>query len=71
MKNEIYIADISKLNPKIVSTKRGLEKQNQRLKVLLYNAIVLLEQDCDSIESVINELGMTSEEYDKIMFGEE
>lgn len=39
-----------------------------RLKTLLYNAIVLIEQDYDSIDSLIEELGMTSEEYDEVMF---
>lgn len=49
-----------------------------RLKILLYNAITLLKDaynidDIDvSIEDtdLLDELGMTQEEYDKIMGGE-
>lgn len=41
----------------------------ERLKTLLYNAIVLLETDNDyDIEDILEELGMTSEEYDKIVY---
>lgn len=38
-----------------------------RLQVLLYNAIVYLEDDFDNIEQLLDELGMTKEEYDEIM----
>lgn len=45
---------------------------NERLKTLLYNAIVCLEDQYGSYESwskeeLLEELGMTEEEYEKIM----
>lgn len=47
---------------------RQQKSKIERYKVLLYNAICLLEQDYDSIESVCEALGMTSDEYDEIMY---
>lgn len=44
-----------------------LEKDNNRLKVLLFNAIVYLEQDFDDKEQLLEELGMTKKEYKEIM----
>ena len=44
-----------------------LEKENNRLKVLLFNAIVYLEQDFDDKEQLLEELGMTKKEYKEIM----
>lgn len=40
----------------------------ERLKTLLYNAIVLLETDGYDIEDIIEELGMTSEECEEIVY---
>lgn len=43
----------------------------ERLETLLYNAITLLETDNGyDIEELITELGITSEEYDKIIYGD-
>ena len=53
-----------------VKLSSSVHNDNKRLATLLYNAIVLIEHDFDSIENVINALGMTSEEYDDIMFSE-
>ena len=44
-----------------------LEKDNNRLKVLLFNTIVYLEQDFDDKEQLLEELGMTKKEYKEIM----
>lgn len=44
----------------------------ERLKILLYNAIVFLEEvySCNTMESdLADELGITQEEYDEIMGG--
>ena len=42
--------------------------ENNRLEVLLYNAIVYLESDFQvSYEEILEELGMTEEEYDEII----
>lgn len=39
---------------------------NERLKTLIYNAIVLLEENGYTIEEFKYELGMTLDEYDEI-----
>ena len=39
---------------------------NERLKTLIYNAIVLLEENGYTIEQFKYELGMTVDEYDEI-----
>lgn len=39
---------------------------NERLTTLLYNAIVLLEENYEH-EELLDELGMTEEEYKKVM----
>ena len=39
---------------------------NERLKTLIYNAIVLLEENGYTIEEFKYELGMTQDEYDEI-----
>lgn len=39
---------------------------NERLKTLIYNAIILLEENGYTIESFKHELGMTQNEYDEI-----
>lgn len=44
-----------------------LKKENNRLKVLLFNTIVYLEQDFDDKEQLLEELGMTKKEYKEIM----
>ena len=44
---------------------------NKRLATLLYNSICVLEDEYDyCIEDVVEKLGMTSEEYDSIMYNE-
>ena len=44
----------------------GLEVENKRLKTLLYNAIVLLEDYLDS-DDIQKEINMTEEEYFRYM----
>ena len=39
---------------------------NERLKILIYNAIILLEENGYTIEEFKYELGMTLDEYDEI-----
>lgn len=41
----------------------------ERLGILLYNAIVVLEEANETVDhdEILYELGMTQEEYDKIM----
>ena len=39
----------------------------ERLKVLLYNAIVCLECDFDDTKQLLDELDMSEEEYNEIM----
>ena len=41
----------------------------ERLKVLLYNSIVMLEEDLRFKNNIKEELGMTEEEYNEIMEG--
>ena len=56
-----------------VINERRLKQKNERLKILLYNAIVKLEDEnnADVFEDVheylLDELGMTEEEYKDIM----
>ena len=56
-----------------VINERRLTQKNERLKILLYNAIVKLEDEnnADVFEDVheylLDELGMTEEEYKEIM----
>lgn len=56
-----------------VINERRLKQKNERLKILLYNAIVKLEDEnnADVFEDVheylLDELGMTEEEYKEIM----
>ena len=56
-----------------VINERRLKQKNLRLKILLYNAIVKLEDEnnADIFEDVheylLDELGMTEEEYKEIM----
>ena len=56
-----------------VINERRLKQKNLRLKILLYNAIVKLEDEnnADVFEDVheylLDELGMTEEEYKEIM----
>ena len=43
----------------------------ERLETLLFKAICLLEDEYDyCIDNVVEELGMTSDEYDYIVYGE-
>lgn len=49
-----------------VYKEQQLRKENNRLKTLLYNAIVLLEEQYNPI-LLKEHLGMTDKEYDKIM----
>ena len=56
-----------------VINERRLKQKNERLKILLYNAIVKLEDEnnADIFEDVheylLDELGMTEKEYKEIM----
>lgn len=56
-----------------VKNEQRLKQKNERLKILLYNAIVKLEDEnnADIFEDVheylLDELGMTEEEYKEIM----
>ena len=56
-----------------VINERKLKQKNERLKILLYNAIVKLEDEnnADIFEDVheylLDELGMTEKEYKEIM----
>lgn len=51
-----------------VIKERKLENENARLKTLIVNALVILEENGFGGKSfAINELGMTNNEYDKIM----
>ena len=56
-----------------VINEQRLKQKNERLKILLYNAIVKLEDEnnADVFEDVheylLDELGMTEEEYKEIM----
>ena len=56
-----------------VKNEQRLKLKNERLKILLYNAIVKLEDEnnADIFEDVheylLDELGMTEEEYKEIM----
>lgn len=50
-----------------VYKEQQLRKENNRLKTLLYNAIVLLEEQYNPILLKEHYLGMTDKEYDKIM----
>ena len=56
-----------------VINERRLKQKNERLKILLYNAIVKLEDEnnADVFEDVheylLDELGMTEKEYKEIM----
>ena len=56
-----------------VINERRLKQKNERLKILLYNSIVKLEDEnnADVFEDVheylLDELGMTEEEYKEIM----
>ena len=56
-----------------VKNEQRLKQKNERLKILLYNAIVKLEDEnnADIFEDVheylLAELGMTEEEYKEIM----
>lgn len=48
-----------------VIKERKLAQENERLKTLLYNALVLLSETNDTY--TLDDLGMTEEEYNKIM----
>lgn len=56
-----------------VKNEQRLKQKNERLKILLYNAIVKLEDEnnADVFEDVheylLDELGMTEKEYKEIM----
>lgn len=56
-----------------VINEQRLKQKNERLKILLYNAIVKLEDENnadiyeDVHEYLLDELGMTEEEYKEIM----
>ena len=56
-----------------VKNEQRLKQKNERLKILLYNAIVKLEDEnnADIFEDVheylLDELGMTEKEYKEIM----
>lgn len=56
-----------------VKNEQRLKQENKRLKTLLHNAIVKLEDEnnADIFEDVheylLDELGMTEEEYEEIM----
>ena len=47
---------------------KAIEKAN-RLEILLYNAIVLLQDGEYEHDRILDALGMTQTEYDKIMGG--
>ena len=54
-----------------VINERRLKQKNLRLTTLLYNAIVLLEEQYDPLQ-LQEELGMTQAEYNSLMnWGEE
>lgn len=56
-----------------VKNEQRLKQENERLKTMLFNAIILLEDinNADIFEDVheylLDELGMTEEEYEEIM----
>ena len=57
---------------KTISTIDDMENEIKRLKTLLYNAIVLLEDENNlnlipKSNRLLSELGMSEEEYDEIM----
>lgn len=41
---------------------------NERLDILLYNAISMLEEEGLEKDTILEELGMTADEYEEIMF---
>lgn len=52
-----------------VKNEQKLKQKVERLKILLGNAISLLEDKFDyCIEDVVEELGITSKEYDEVMY---
>ena len=48
-----------------VIKERKLAQENERLKILLYNALVLLNETNNTY--ILDDLGMTKKEYKKIM----
>lgn len=55
-----------------VKNEQRLKQQNERLKILLYNAIILLEDENNmnlipNSNRILEELGMTEKEYKEIM----
>jgi hypothetical protein len=55
-----------------VKNEQRLKQENERLKILLYNAIVLLEDENNMnlipySNRILEELGMTEKEYKEIM----
>lgn len=50
-----------------VYKEQQLARKVDRLQVLLFNAIVYLENDFDNTEQLLEELGMTQKEYKEIM----
>ena len=54
-----------------VKNEQRLKQKNERLKILLYNAVVLLEEQYNPLQ-LQEELGMTQAEYISLMnWGEE
>lgn len=66
MKNENKYIDTLVEDVNAIVDKFFNNKKNERLKTLLYNAIVLLEEQFNTL-IVLEQLGMTSEEYHEIM----
>lgn len=50
-----------------MKNKKTNTSQANRLEILLFNAITLLEQEGYCEEKLIEELGITKQEYDKIL----
>lgn len=63
---DTLVADLNKIVKEFFDNEK-----NERLKTLLYNAIVLLEDICEidntNLDCLLDDIGMTSEEYDEIM----
>lgn len=69
--NEVEIDEENLMAEDLKNSKVETQNQNERLSTLLYNAITLLETNNGyGVEELITELGMTSEEYDKIIYGD-
>ena len=49
------------------NSRRDTQTDEERLKILLYNAILDLEEEYACHKAVLESLGMMEEEYDEIM----